>query len=181
MSNIVSATSCHECGFEAPPGYESVLCPRCPGQVLLRSPDMTPMVHRDIVVGDGCEIKPTTIDYGTIPETEARQLRLAWERWMAYAPSRHRDATGFVVAAGDGGAVISYYPAISRIATGCPDCGEPVSIPGVEHRLPCSLAAMDTARKALSALTDDQRLALFREHCPGCGTHDPRCQCGNDE
>jgi hypothetical protein len=40
---------------------------------------------------------------------------------------------------------------------------------------------MNDARRALNALTDEQRADLFAEYCKFCGSKDPRCQCMNDE
>lgn len=37
------------------------------------------------------------------------------------------------------------------------------------------------ARRALGALSSEQRLELFARYCPGCGRPDPTCQCWNDE
>ena len=33
----------------------------------------------------------------------------------------------------------------------------------------------------LRGLTDEQRLAVFREYCMHCGTDNPFCKCWNDE
>lgn len=38
-----------------------------------------------------------------------------------------------------------------------------------------------TTKAALDAMTDDERMDLFRLYCRYCGCDDPRCQCWNDE
>ena len=46
---------------------------------------------------------------------------------------------------------------------------------------PPMAGVLDLARGLLAALTDEQRIDLFRDYCRSCGSNDPRCQCWNDE
>lgn len=42
-------------------------------------------------------------------------------------------------------------------------------------------AALTPKTEAIAAMTDDQRIALWRGYCRHCGRNDPGCQCWNDE
>jgi hypothetical protein len=37
------------------------------------------------------------------------------------------------------------------------------------------------ASGAIAAMTNEARLDLFSKYCRGCGVHDPKCKCWNDD
>lgn len=39
----------------------------------------------------------------------------------------------------------------------------------------------DQIKEALDSLTEDQRVAIFKNYCVHCGDPNPKCKCSNDD